>query len=136
VNCSMKYNKNGNSNFSNMNYSMKLNERLNRRQTLRVVTFIQRKATAHGFCAKLETRKSKTEAVLQRRSMLKLGVICKFIKRYGTCFMSWNVHLEFQVLCLGGVIFLSISGMHSRDQPPLKSTLFQLQVYAIIRPLK
>jgi len=34
------------------------------------------------------TRKSKTEAVLQRRSMLKLGVICKFIKRYGKCFMS------------------------------------------------
>jgi len=28
------------------------------------------------------TRKSKTEAVLQRRSMLKLGVICKFMKRY------------------------------------------------------
>jgi len=25
---------------------------------------------------------------------------------------------------------------HSRDQPPLKSTLFQLQVYANIRPLK
>jgi len=25
--------------------------------------------------------------------------------------MSWNVHLEFQVLCLGGVIFLSISGI-------------------------
>ena len=34
------------------------------------------------------TRKSKTEAVLQRRSMLKLGVICKFMKRYGKCFMS------------------------------------------------
>jgi len=29
------------------------------------------------------TRKSKTEAVLQRRSMLKLGVICIFMKRYG-----------------------------------------------------
>ena len=28
----------------------------------------------------LKTRKSKTEAVLQRRSMLKLGVICKFIE--------------------------------------------------------
>jgi len=25
---------------------------------------------------------------------------------------------------------------HSRDQPPLKSTLFQLKVYANIRPLK
>jgi len=25
---------------------------------------------------------------------------------------------------------------HSRDQPPLKSTLFQLQVHANIRPLK
>jgi len=25
---------------------------------------------------------------------------------------------------------------NSRDQPPLKSTLFQLQVYANIRPLK
>jgi len=34
------------------------------------------------------TRKSKTEAVLQRRSMLKLGVICNFMKRYGKCFMS------------------------------------------------
>ena len=34
------------------------------------------------------TRKSKTEAVLQRRSMFKLGVICKFMKRYGKCFMS------------------------------------------------
>jgi len=33
------------------------------------------------------TRKRKTEAVLQRRSMLKLGVICKFMKRYGKCFM-------------------------------------------------
>jgi len=94
------------------------------------------------------------------------------------CFMSRNVHLEFQVLCLGVVIFLSISGIlgvyaisatfcslfssvsklthhwqwrfcklirdpsdtllcgcyanlyhtHSRDQPPLKSTLFQLKV--------
>jgi len=31
------------------------------------------------------TRKSKTEAVLQRRSMLKLGVICKYMKRYGKC---------------------------------------------------
>ena len=31
------------------------------------------------------TRKSKTEAVLQRRSMLKLGVICKFMKCYGKC---------------------------------------------------
>ena len=41
--------------------------------------------------------------------MLKLGVICKFMKRYGKSFMSCNVHLEFQVLCLGGVIFLSIS---------------------------
>jgi len=51
------------------------------------------------------TRKSKTEAVLQRRSMLKLGVICKFINRYGKCFMSWNIHLESQVLCLGAVIF-------------------------------
>ena len=51
------------------------------------------------------TRKSKTEAVLQRRSMLKLGVICKFMKRYWKCFMSWNVHLEFQVLCLRWVIF-------------------------------
>ena len=56
------------------------------------------------------TRKSKTGAVLQTRSMLKLGVICKFMKRYGKCFMSWNVNLEFQVLCLEGVIFLSISG--------------------------
>jgi len=28
-----------------------------------------------------ETRKSKTEAVLQRQSMLKLGVICNFMKR-------------------------------------------------------
>ena len=36
----------------------------------------------------VRTRKSKTEAVLQRRSMLKLGVICKFMKRYGKCFMS------------------------------------------------
>ena len=35
-----------------------------------------------------ETRNSKTEAVLQRRSMLKLGVICKFMNRYGKCFMS------------------------------------------------
>ena len=34
------------------------------------------------------TRKGKTEAVLQRRSMLKLGVICKFMKRYGKCVMS------------------------------------------------
>ena len=34
------------------------------------------------------TRKSKTEAVLQRRSMLKLGVICKFMNRYRKCFMS------------------------------------------------
>jgi len=34
------------------------------------------------------TRKSKTEAVLQRRSILKLGVICKFMNRYGKCFMS------------------------------------------------
>ena len=25
--------------------------------------------------------------------------------------MSWNVYLEHQVLCLGGVIFLSISGI-------------------------
>jgi len=127
------------------------------------------------------TRKSKTEAVLQRRSMLKLSVICKFMKRYGKCFMSWNVHLEFQVLCLGGVIFQVYWGctryrvlfavslvvylnkhnldndvfvswswillthfcvavvlilLHSRDQPPLKSTLFQLQVYANIRSLK
>jgi len=37
---------------------------------------------------KNETRKGKTEAVLQRRSMLKLGVICKFMNRYGKCFMS------------------------------------------------
>ena len=29
-----------------------------------------------------------------------------------------------------------ISITHSRDQPPLKSTLIQLQVYATIRPLK
>jgi len=36
------------------------------------------------------TRKSKTEAVWQRRSMLKLGVTCKFMKRYGKCFMAWN----------------------------------------------
>jgi len=36
----------------------------------------------------LYTRKSKTEAVLQRRSMLKFGVICKFMNRYGKCFMS------------------------------------------------
>jgi len=36
----------------------------------------------------IRTRKSKTEAVLQRRSMLKLGVICKFMNRYGKCFMS------------------------------------------------
>jgi len=36
----------------------------------------------------IETRKSKTEAVLQRRSMLKLGVICKLMKRYGKCFLS------------------------------------------------
>ena len=57
------------------------------------------------------TRKSKTKAVLQRRSMLKLGVICNYMKRYGKCFMSWNVHLEFQVLCLGGVLFLAISGI-------------------------
>jgi len=35
------------------------------------------------------TRKSKTEAVLQRRSMLKLGVICKYMKRYGKC---WGWH--------------------------------------------
>jgi len=57
------------------------------------------------------TRKSKTEAVLPRRSMLKLGVICKFMQPYGKCLMSWNVHLEFQVLCLGGVIVLLISGI-------------------------
>jgi len=121
-------------------------------------------------CVVFLTRKSKSEAVLQRRSMLKLGVICKFMKRYGKCFLSWNVYLEFQVLCLGGVIFLSISGIlggyaisatfcslfssvsqhwqwrfcklilnpsetllcgfmlisitHTRDQSPLKSTLF------------
>jgi len=37
--------------------------------------------------ASIETRKSKTEAVLQRRSMLKLGVICKFMKRYGKCYV-------------------------------------------------
>ena len=36
----------------------------------------------------LGTRKSKTEAVLQRRPMLKLGVICKFMNRYRKCFMS------------------------------------------------
>jgi len=53
------------------------------------------------------TRKSKTVAVLQRRSMLKLGVICKFMNRFGKCFMSWNVHLEFQVLWLGEVISFS-----------------------------
>jgi len=34
---------------------------------------------------KSRTIKSKTEAVLQRRSMLKLGVICKYMKRYGKC---------------------------------------------------
>jgi len=56
-------------------------------------------------------KKSKTEAVLQRRSMLKLGVICKFMNRYGKCFLSLNVHLEFQVFCLEGVIVLSISGI-------------------------
>jgi len=60
---------------------------------------------------KPETRKSKTEAVLQRRSMLKLGVKCKFMNRYRKCFMPWNVHLEFQVLWLGGVIFLSFSSI-------------------------
>ena len=37
---------------------------------------------------KERTRKSKTEAVLQRRSMLKLGVICRFMNCYGKCFMS------------------------------------------------
>ena len=36
----------------------------------------------------LKTRKSKTEAVLQRRSIMKLGVICKFMNCYGKCFMS------------------------------------------------
>jgi len=36
---------------------------------------------------KERTRKSKTEAVLQRWSMLKLGVICKFMNRYGKCFV-------------------------------------------------
>jgi len=39
------------------------------------------------FFTQKETRKSKTEAVLQSRFMLKLGVICKFMKRYGKCFM-------------------------------------------------
>ena len=38
-----------------------------------------------GMMDTSETRKSKTEAVLQRRSMLKLGVICKYMKRYGKC---------------------------------------------------
>ena len=33
-------------------------------------------------------KKNKTGAVLQRRSMLKLGVICKFMNHYGKCFMS------------------------------------------------
>ena len=37
---------------------------------------------------KIVTRKSKTEAVLQRRSIMKLGVICKFMNCYGKCFMS------------------------------------------------
>ena len=32
------------------------------------------------------------------------------------------------------VMFICIT--HSHDQPPLKSTLFQLKVYANIRPLK
>ena len=42
----------------------------------------------HEIVKLIRTRKSKTEAVLQRRSMLKLGVICKFMNRYGKCFMS------------------------------------------------
>jgi len=47
-------------------------------------------ACKYHFCRSVLviTRKSKTDAVLQRRSMLKLGVICKFMKRYGKCFMS------------------------------------------------
>jgi len=44
--------------------------------------------TKYKIINEVETRKSKTEAVLQRRSMLKLGVICKFMKRFGKCFMS------------------------------------------------
>jgi len=39
----------------------------------------------HPCSTSTRTRKSKTEAVLQRRSMLKLGVICKYMKRYGKC---------------------------------------------------
>jgi len=37
------------------------------------------------FIKMFGTRKSKTEAVLQRRSMLKLGVIFKYMKRFGKC---------------------------------------------------
>jgi len=51
------------------------------------------------------TRKSKTEAVLQRRSMLKLGVICNFRRRNGKCFMSWNGHLEFKCYAWKGWFF-------------------------------
>ena len=47
------------------------------------------------------TRKSKTEAVLQRRSMLKLGVICNFMKRYGMCFYVMKCSLRVPSVMLG-----------------------------------
>ena len=57
----------------------------------RVTTLVVMTAVSGGKDVRTKaflTRKSKTEAVLQRRSMLKLGVICEFMKRYGKCFMS------------------------------------------------